>query len=112
MPMKKRIFKKSNKEILIKPTITQNLRTSPIRLHLLRQNLLPTERTRDLPTSRDLRLTRPSMLTLEAQKVENATHADGVKTRHHLRDTGVVIVLLEANRAVETLLKAKERALG
>lgn len=83
---------------------TSNLRTSPIRLHLLRQNLLPTERTRDLPTSRDLRLARPSMLTLEAQEVENATHADGVKTRHHLRDTGVVIVLLEANRAVETLL--------
>lgn len=52
------------------------------------------------------------MLTLEAQEVENATHADGVKTRHHLRDTGVVVVLLEANRAVETLLKAKERALG
>lgn len=76
----------------------------PIRLHLLRQNLLPTERTRDLPTSRDLRLARPSMLTLEAQEVENATHADGVKTRHHLRDTGVVVILLEANRAVETLL--------
>lgn len=76
----------------------------PIRLQLVRQNVLPTERTLDPLTSRNLGLTRPLLLFPKAQEVKNTTRADGVQAGHHLRGARAIVVLLETNWAVEALL--------